>query len=412
MAGNSTQNVEQSISAVDDKAWLRELCTALTEMFDVYKGHHEHSRTLFRYIGATLSQLDAKALIGGTIDMILQRIDHKNDAQRQGCAQALGLCGNSHLDMVLPKLTACLGTPPKKKSGGFFSRGSSGKSANDYVKATVLLSYGYVAAYANSELILSRLDVHIMHNLIPILKKCKSSILKVNIIKSIDLIGKAIHISRLPEGRKDFVLQNRDELMMGVMTILEVTKNTVPDDQLKLLGINAASTLTNLYPPVPSEVREKMFATLLPFYTLYTEEKAPPEEEKDDEKETNVMGMILDHLNTLLTSIIHMEPTVASTVDVLERLEPYMKSDNPVERERSATTYLKICKKFVTKIIHDKAPQTENVVPNIGAMISVLIPRCTDSALTVRQTCVENIQAILYIDQLLENTANPNQFKN
>ena len=80
------------------------------------------------------------------------------------------------------KLTERL-APPKveKKSTGFFGfgGGSNAKEAlDDKLASTIVLCYGYVTAYANPELILSRLDVHILHNIIPLIPKAKTPLAK------------------------------------------------------------------------------------------------------------------------------------------------------------------------------------------------------------------------------------------
>ena len=97
-----------------------------------------------------------------------------------------------------------------------------------------MLCYGYVAAYADSayarltrfsslehelllpcSLILSRFDVHVLHNLMPLMANAKTVLLKVNIIKALDLIGKALHVSRLPETKKVHTKFSRTELVAG-----------------------------------------------------------------------------------------------------------------------------------------------------------------------------------------------------
>lgn len=114
----------------------------------------------------------------------------------------VGLCAGKHLDVVLPKLTealtgqsefsrpfdsstadgrahdhvpvspvfaAAIDKKPASGGGGWFGSSSDSKGPSaDHKKSTLLLCYGYVAAYADSALILSRLDVHVLHNLIPV----------------------------------------------------------------------------------------------------------------------------------------------------------------------------------------------------------------------------------------------------
>jgi hypothetical protein len=81
---------------------------------------------------------------------------------------------------------------------------------------------------------------------------------------------------------------------------------------------------------------------------------------------------------------------------------------------RACSSYLVVLKKFVSKCVHEKCPQVavllscfhlnrvvflrsqeEKSFPELGHYLAVLLPRCSDSNLTIRQTAAENIQALL-----------------
>jgi hypothetical protein len=152
---------------VDKVAWLQNLCHYLSESFNLYPKDHDLTRVIMRYLGSLLGRLEAKALLGKSIDLMLEKVDNLDEQERQGLAQGLGLCGNVHLDLVLPKITEFLAKASAKQKSGFF--GSGDNPQKEQMKCTVAACYGFVAAYANPELILSRLDVHILHNLEPIM---------------------------------------------------------------------------------------------------------------------------------------------------------------------------------------------------------------------------------------------------
>ena len=46
-------------------------------------------------------------------------------------------------------------------------------------------------------------------------------------------------------------------------------------------------------------------------------------------------------------------------------------------------------------------------MPDFGSRLSSLLPRVMDSSPVTRQTACESLQALLYIDQVLENPDNP-----
>lgn len=405
---------KQTLTVITDKPWLRELTEAMTQSFELYVGKHEYMRTLQRFVGSGVAVLDAKMLIDASLAKMIEVVDHTSDVERQGHAQGLGLAGKSHLDTVLPKLDVAM-SPPKEKSTGFFaSFGSSGKKVSDEETATCLLSYGYVTAYSDIKLMMSRLDVHVMHNLIPVLKQAKTPLVRVNCIKAIDLIGKALHKSRLPDEKKEFVLQERDTLLKGILVFFQ--SGVACNNELRLLGLNAASTLVNLEPPVGAELRDTTLNAVVPYFSIGVakEEKDAKVSRKDSKEaetemkeDAGVPDMIISNLNILLGSLLHMDPTIKALSDVLKRLDKFVFSNSPAERDRATASYLALMKKFVTKAVHEKCPQQEKALPNMGEWVASIMPRCTDSLPGTRQAACEALQALLYIDQVLENPDNP-----
>jgi len=142
--------------------------------------------------------------------------DHSDDIQRQGCAQGFGFCSASHLDLVLDKVKS-VGAASKPASSGFFGlfSGSSGGPSSAQ-KNTIFLSLGYITAYATPALVIARLDAHIFSTLEAHLKGVKEIAAKENVIKSMDLIGKALHPSHVQE---DYIFKRRDELLNLTLTV-------------------------------------------------------------------------------------------------------------------------------------------------------------------------------------------------
>jgi hypothetical protein len=125
----------------------------------------------------------------------------------QGCAAGYGYCASSHLDIVLEKMTAVVNTDMKKKSGGFLGLMSDKSDGDiDKMKCTAFLCYGYAAAKADvrhacpapracvhahmhkgtadprrlaDSLIKSRIDVHILSNVLPFLQTARAAVVKV-----------------------------------------------------------------------------------------------------------------------------------------------------------------------------------------------------------------------------------------
>ena len=85
----------------------------------------------------------------------------------KGCAISFGYTSSSHLDTVLLKLENLSKGESKKASGGIFSGLLSSKTSlgsPEQMKATIVLSYGFVTFYAPKDLIISRLEANILRS--------------------------------------------------------------------------------------------------------------------------------------------------------------------------------------------------------------------------------------------------------
>jgi hypothetical protein len=451
----------EGLVTVGNEQWLTDLVQFITQQIKNGDGvkDPDATRLLFRFLGATLSRIQNKQLIQTHIDFMLNTVNHKNESERRGVAQGLGMIGNPHLDMILPRITELLTTTPehRKAVGGFLGFGAKDLGPEDEVKATAVLAYGYITAYANPQTILSRLDVHILHNMIPLLglptldgKPVKevtypAPVLKIQLAKSLELIAKTVHPSRIPASQTGFVLKKRDELVQGVLQMLdEKGPSGKPTNELRLLCLTTLSTLSLLEPKYSSQMCVSIYNAVIPSYQLlldnseikstssvlddYSAKKPTEKDPKDakdgkdakDAKEAKVSSSLddgeinplespgetlMNHVNTVWQSLVQLNPTVDCILSIITKLQPLLQNKNAIVRQRAITSYLLILKKFVPKISQEKIAQKEQCFPELGKRASFIMARVSDSIDSIRSMAVECIQAMLYIDQLLSNPA-------
>ena len=205
-------------------------------------------RIAFKQVGLILQKSNHKEGIKTKLDAMLATADPNNEAERTGCAQAFGYTAATHLDMTLERLHAPVKPVTKKSSSsgcGFLSSLMSSKDSKDgpqEVNNTVILAFGYISAYANPQLITSRIDVSIINHLKPIIQRARHPVSKECIIKTIELIAKAMHPSHL---KKEYILKQRDELLKQLITYMTPTtkeKMDVPHTTISL-SLAAATAL-------------------------------------------------------------------------------------------------------------------------------------------------------------------------
>jgi hypothetical protein len=99
---------------------------------------------------------------------------------------------------------------------------------------------------------------------------------------------------------------------------------------------------------------------------------------------------------------------------LFQHLEPFIQSRDSKERERSILSAATLLKKFIelfgttataanTSAVSEQQASTSSSASFVGGCIAMLIPRCTDPLLPVRQTALVAIQHVICILLLLSS---------
>ena len=394
----------ETIKIANEDEWIVQYGEQLAKQIDLYKNDSDMKRIAYKHLGLLLQKSNNKEFIRTKIELMLSTVDSNNELERQGCAQGIGYCSATHLDMTLEKLQGP--TPIKstnsnnnKSSGGLLSFLSSSSSKdkesnnNGQLNNTIILSYGYVSAYAQPSLITSRIDISILNYLKPVMATTKSITAKECIIKSIELIAKSKHPSHL---KKEHIFKARDDLLKVVINYISPKEKNETTIKMKIMGLETINSLILLEPLLPVDIESILFERIVPFYTMNNEDS------KDIE-------LIINNLNTIMTSLLYMNQTTETLCKLIKTIEPYVRSKESIERERTVTTITLLLKKLVENLRNRETKSSEKEFNQIGACIAMLIPRCTDPLSIVRSNALESIQISLYIDHLLKSDDLPDK---
>jgi hypothetical protein len=376
--------VRDTIDAVNDNSFSVQFGDALLEQMKLYNGQHTFKKTLLSITGLVIQKTSLREFINRAISEVFDGADHEDPLERLGCARGLGQAASTSTDIVLAKLQSIAKAQEKKQTGWFSSKPTGPSPAS---KACALLSYGYVAMLTPVELVTSRVEVHIINNIIPILQTATSYEVKENGFRAIDLIGKAVHPDRLEK----FNLKSRDELIKVILSIINPQgPNVKPDPnihKLRTLGLETLSTLINLPPNISVEMQSTILNNTLIIL-------------KTDIEDKTVEESLIQNLNTMLVSILLTDPTQGALDDLLRALEPYLCSSNVLERTRSASTYVLLMKEFA-RIISEEKPNI-NALNTCGRIVAKLVPRITESNINVRRASLDGIYLALRIHYYLK----------
>merc|ERR1712154_605433 len=113
---------------------------------------------------------------------------------------------------------------------------------------------------------------------------------------------------------------------------------------------------------------------------------------------------LLQCMQTILIGLLETQPSVESLCQLIFKLEFWVVSKAENERICALECYKLLSKRFIgilRKKEHLKS--TQNNLKNLGHYLATIIPRVTDKNVFVRNLAMDNIQMLLFIDQLLRS---------
>uniref|UniRef100_A0A8D0F7D1 Maestro heat like repeat family member 1 n=1 Tax=Strix occidentalis caurina TaxID=311401 RepID=A0A8D0F7D1_STROC len=343
--------LQETLVAVSDNTWICHFVTEMCRQLNSYNGFVLEKNFLYKCIGTTLGACASKDLVQKQLQELLETARYHEEAEREGLASCFGICAINHLEETLAKLEDFVRSDVFKKSVGLFSIFKD-RSDNEVekIKSTLILCYGYVAVYAPKELVLSRIEADILKNIfqyfntkvLGIKVETKDLTLKLCLIRSICMISQAIY-----NGVKcgDFIFSRKAELVAQMVEFIK------------------AEPLEAMRTPV----RQRAMITCT--YLVYPSSAAVP-------AGTQLMGPL--HSQSL-------------------HLGPWIKSNKEHERQRA-----------VEVSAHRlRLSSLQTVIPfyNLGVLIALFSPRCSDSLASVRQHAVDCVYCLLYIQLCYEGFA-------
>ncbi|XP_052059790.1 maestro heat-like repeat-containing protein family member 1 isoform X2 [Mytilus californianus] len=403
----SLKLLSKSLDVVDNEEWIAELGEVFGQQIPMYNNYPEEKNFMYKCLGVITRKSTKKDFVGKHLDLIFGSVKHTDQTEREGCAIAMGFCAASHLDAVLSKLESVAKTELQQKSSGLFSFMKIGFAANkgeksevdiERTKATLMLCYGFVALFSPVSLIVSRMEATILRSIQPYFANVKDTSVKQNLIRTLDLIGDALHPDHL---KTTYNFSNRGEFITHLQSYMQMESTTSLTNETRALAMNACSTLVKLDPRLSEAEELDLVKTSidciypLPPGGLPVSKKAK-EESYDKTLEAEVlMSATFDALHDLLKEILLKDLTPNGLNTIFKQLSKWFLSLEEYERERSLTTLLIV----ETFLLENMEPSSNNITdfPTECVILAKLVPRCTDPNIKVRQMAMDCVQCTLRI---------------
>ncbi|XP_063183774.1 maestro heat-like repeat-containing protein family member 1 isoform X2 [Chroicocephalus ridibundus] len=402
--------LQETLAAVADNTWICHFVTEMCRQLNSYNGFPLEKNFLYKCIGTTLGACASKDLVQKQLQELLETARYHEEAEREGLASCFGICAINHLEETLAKLEDFVRSDVFKKSVGLFSIFKD-RSDNEVekIKSTLILCYGYVAVSAPKELVLSRIEADILKNIfqyfntkvLGIKVETKDLTLKLCLIRSICMISQAIY-----NGAKcgDFVFSRKAELVAQMVEFIKAEPPEAMRTPVRQRAMITCTYLVVLEPHLSDPDRTELIDTCLAgVLALPPPEPAKEREENggDASHKEVLYGDTLSALKDLLKSLLQRNLTPHGLQDMFAHLGPWIKSNKEHERQRAVEVSAALLEFYLSKL------NVSTVIPfyNLGVLIALFSPRCSDSLASVRQDAVDCVYCLLYIQLCYEGFA-------
>ncbi|KAJ6661488.1 hypothetical protein lerEdw1_014397 [Lerista edwardsae] len=421
------QFLQQSLVAVSEASWTSQLTLELCRQLSSYNGAPEEKNFLYKCIGTTLATCTNKDLVRKQLQELLETARYQEEAEREGLASCMGLCAVHHLDETLARLEEFVKSDVFRKSAGLFS---IFKDRSDHevekVKSALVLCYGHVARCAPRELVLARIEADILRNIFlyfhtkvlgikvetkPSPLRTQDLVLKLCLIQSVCMICQAIGAS--PESG-DFSFSRKAELVLQMLDFVRAEPVDALRTPLRQRAMTACVHLVYplplpllaLEPPLSDASKAELLETCLNSVLCLPPPEAPKEREGPGLDAAQKEGQrlwsdTLRALEDLLKSLLQRHMTPCSLQTTFEHLSPWTRSAKEHEREAAMELSAAVLAFYREKLV------VSAVVPfhNLGLLMALFAPRCTDSLASVRLRAVDCVYSLLYIQLSYEGFA-------
>uniref|UniRef100_A0A8C2Y958 Maestro heat like repeat family member 1 n=1 Tax=Coturnix japonica TaxID=93934 RepID=A0A8C2Y958_COTJA len=397
--------LQETLAAVSDNAWICHFVTEMCRQLNGYNGFPTEKNFLYKCIGTTLGACVSKELVQKQLQELLETARYNEEAEWEGLASCFGICAINHLEETLAKLEDFVRSDVFKKSVGLFS---IFKDRSDHevekIKSALILCYGFVASHAPRELLLSRVEADILRNIsqyfstkvLGIKVETKDLTLKLCLIRSIAMISRAVRGSTKCT---DFILGRKAELVAQMVEFIKAEPLDSMRTPVRQWAMVTCTHLVLLEPqlndPDRTELMDACLAGVLALPPL------DPQWDHDGDGSDELFADTFGALQELLKTLLQRSLTPHGLQDMFAHLGPWIKSSRQQERQRAVELSATLLHFYLGRL------NVSTVVPfyNLGVLIALFSPRCSDSVGSVRQRAVDCVYSLLYIQLCYEGFA-------
>ncbi|XP_062917599.1 maestro heat-like repeat-containing protein family member 1 [Mobula hypostoma] len=386
--------LSKTLASINDEEWMRPLSEEIYRHIEIVC-HSAQKAFLYKALGVVLSQLHSTNVKEDLFQMLLS-VQPSERVEREGVAVAFGLASMSHFDDALDCLQEFAHAERSKNS----KCSSSVHGDRVDVDSTLVLCYGNMALYAPEEQVLPRIESHILPAVIEFIPDRQgmtaeygSGSLQLSLIHTITLIAKSL------EGNGQRVqLSRKRELLHCMQDFMEAEPTQLLHSPVRQQAITACTHLIKLR----SESSHSDILPVIRTCLASTFGLLPAEMHRGNTggNEDTLYAEIVKALKEFLKQVLIQDPTPECFQAMFKQVEVWIISAKEHERERAMDTTLELLRYYLEEVpVNDVM-----LLPDLGAVIGRLMPRCADPSLVVRQMSVDSLHVMLAIQVPYQDT--------
>lgn len=231
----------QSLIEIDDAEFSLRFGKHLLDHLHFYNAQTDLKYFNLLVLANLVRRVNKKSYSEKIMDEVFAKIDHGNEVEREACALLFGQCSAQYLDLVLVKLEHLMNEAQKGlgilSSILTLSLRSDRRADAEKIKATIILSYGFISKFAPTSLLITRIETPILMSIESYYEASKEHPL---VQSAFVRCCRIIAISMTPENLKlIYMLKGRKMMIYEMINIakLESTSLPIKIEAIEVLGL-------------------------------------------------------------------------------------------------------------------------------------------------------------------------------
>uniref|UniRef100_A0A0N5C580 DUF2428 domain-containing protein n=1 Tax=Strongyloides papillosus TaxID=174720 RepID=A0A0N5C580_STREA len=384
--------VKETLVAINSGDWRQSFAASMAKQINLYGNQTRDRSFLLTCIGSILSYITDNTFVVDHLILVFRSANHSHYTERIGCAMAVGYCSKTHTDLVLTELeNIAKWEHLKKNSSGFFSF-MSYKSYTDQemvnLRATLMLSYGYLMMNCPVETIVQRLEKTVLVFLRIYMGNTKQdTVVREALLETMHLIAKAFHPSNFTS---EYKFDIRTELYGYIKEYIQSESQETLSSWIRLLACKATTSLIKLEPDNLEPELWDLVRVMAKFTLSLRREKSGLKTIDNDQAST-MMEATVEKFREVIQQMIKKIPTVETVSDLLKMFTPYFGSQYDHERTRAIDIVVLILESYNDNATDISLGKANDFVP-MYLLLGRLCPRITDSLFQVRKLSLKAIK--------------------